>query len=164
MIWRLVLTKPSRELVVAGDLSAAGHDSLCLWYRGEVRHARKVTPVRRAYYPRYIFARAPVEIIRSTWGVSDIVRSGDQLAPVPEKVIEEVRALGNQAQMVEMAVEEARKRFVKGDRAIVRGGPFMGLKALVELDNGKEIKAWLHAFRGRVLTTFDLGDLEAVSP
>ena len=99
--------------------------------------------------------------MRWTQRVVDILGFEEPLT-VPDRVIAELQCRGNSDGIVSMETEE-RKRFVNGERVRVSDGPFKSFMALIEVDAGHEVKAWLETLRGdRVLTTFGPESLEAV--
>lgn len=165
MTFFAILTKPRCEIPVDDRLRAVGCETVCLRYWTTISHARRSQRVLRPYFPRYVFAQGDLGEIRRTPGVADIVRNSDGLVPVPFSVVEELRERGDDLQVVGASEAEVRKRFVKGERVMVKDGPFMGFLATIEVDSGPAIRAWLGGFRGgRVLTTFNGESLGAVSP
>ena len=165
MTFFLVLTKPRVEIATDDRLRALGCDTVCLRYWTTVRHARREKRVLRPYFPRYIMVAGNMGEIRQTPGVSDLARNSDGLLSVPDTVVDELRARGDEAQIVGITEERARERFREGQKVRVRDGPFVGFLAIVAIDSGPAVRAWLEGFRGgRVLTTFGAEALEPVSP
>ena len=167
MTWYAILTKPRCEIPVDDRLRAIGCDTVCLRYWGTVTHARRTMPVQRPYFPRYVLAEGHTHIIRKAPGVSDLVRNSTGLLPVPLDVIDELRSRGDENQLVQLSEPEIvqRERFIKGQTVRVNGGPFIGFLAIIELDRGNAVRAWLESHKGgKVLTTFRAESLEAVSP
>lgn len=165
--WVAVLTKPRCEIPVDDRLRAIGCDTVCLRYWGAVKHARRVVRAQKPYFPRYVLAKGDIWDIRRTPGVSDLVRNGDGLVPVPISVVEELKSRGDEWQVVGLSEPEIvqRERFLKGQKVKIKDGPFIGFLATIEVDKGKAVRAYLENFQGgRVLTTFGAESLEAVSP
>lgn len=98
------------------------------------RHARRTERIEAPLFPRYLFvsldaARARWRAIHSTFGVSHLVCFGSEPAPVPEEVIEDLRACENEVGLVDLG---RRIRFRKGDRVRLLDGPFSDSIALFD--------------------------------
>jgi len=90
--WYAVYTQPHAETKALEHLLRQGYSAYLPRYRTRVSHARRRQIVLRPLFPRYLFAgidRAamPWRPILSTFGVTDIVRNGDEPAPVPFEVV-----------------------------------------------------------------------------
>ncbi|MBI1245723.1 MAG: transcriptional activator RfaH [Alphaproteobacteria bacterium] len=95
--WYVVYTQPNGEARALANLRRQGYEAYLPRYRRRRTHARKTDIVERPLFPRYLFValdlmRARWRPILSTFGVCDVVRNGDQPAPVPAGVVEEIRA------------------------------------------------------------------------
>ena len=100
MNWYAVYTQPHAEPRALEHLLRQGYSAYLPRYRTRVSHARRRQIVLRPLFPRYLFAaidRAtmPWRPIMSTFGVSDIVRAGDEPAPVPAEIITAIREREN---------------------------------------------------------------------
>jgi transcriptional antiterminator RfaH len=96
MQWCAVYTQPHAEPKALDHLLRQGYAAYLPRYRTKVSHARRRQIVRRPLFPRYLFAgidRAamPWRPILSTVGVTDIVRAGDEPAPVPAEIVTAIR-------------------------------------------------------------------------
>jgi transcriptional antiterminator RfaH len=94
--WFAVHTRPLAEAKAASHLDRQGFDVYLPRYRKMRRHARRLEPVVRPLFPRYLFVSFDVtttrwRAIRSTLGVSDLVRSGDQPTPVADAIVTAIR-------------------------------------------------------------------------
>jgi transcriptional antiterminator RfaH len=94
--WYCLHTQPGLEKWARTNLWEMGLEVYLPQYVRIVRHARKVAPVARPLFPRYLFARAdltrtPARWIRSARGVSDIVSMGQEPVPVADAVVAEIR-------------------------------------------------------------------------
>jgi transcription antitermination factor NusG len=163
MTWRLVFTNAGTEWSAHRWIQRQGYESLCLHYWDTIRHARQETPVRRALYPRYLFARAPVYDLNRTIGVSTTLYHGAEPIAVPETVIAEQRARGDSEGLVALTLtqKQERRRYHRGVKIKITAGPFSGLMGMISLDSGHEIRVWLDEFRARGETIFRP---ESVSP
>lgn len=95
--WYVVHTQPNGELRAVLNLQRQGFDTYLPRCLKERRHARKIERVARPLFPRYLFVRLDLETDRwrsvyGTFGVSDFVSNGSGPVPVPEDIIEDIRA------------------------------------------------------------------------
>ena len=95
--WYAVHTKANEEARASHHLARQSFQIYLPRYVKRRRHARKVEVVVRPLFPRYLFvaldlARDRWRSIQSTFGVLGLVRSGEQLAPLPTEVLEAIRA------------------------------------------------------------------------
>ncbi len=95
--WYVVHTQPHHEGRAEMNLRRQGFSTYLPRYLRRRSHARRVETVARPLFPRYLFvaldmARDRWRSIHSTFGVSHIVQAGDAPAPLPEGVVDEIRA------------------------------------------------------------------------
>jgi len=95
--WYVVHTQPQNERRAELNLQRQGFATYLPRYLRNRRHARKTETVARPLFPRYLFvgldvARDRWRAIHSTFGVCQLVLAGDEPAPVPEGIVEEIRA------------------------------------------------------------------------
>jgi transcriptional antiterminator RfaH len=94
--WYAVYTQPHGETKALEHLLRQGYCAYLPRYRTLVSHARRRQTVLRPLFPRYLFAgidRASMRWrpILSTFGVADVVRAGDEPAPVPSEIVSAIR-------------------------------------------------------------------------
>lgn len=94
--WFVVYTQPNCEARALANLHRQGYEAYMPRYRRRRNHARKVDVVERPLFPRYLFValdlvRARWRPILSTFGVCDLVRTGDTPQKLPDGVIDEIR-------------------------------------------------------------------------
>lgn len=94
--WYAVYTQPHAETKALEHILRQGYSAYLPRYRAQISHARRRQTVLRPLFPRYLFAgidRAamPWRPILSTFGVTDIVRAGDEPAPVPAEIVTAIR-------------------------------------------------------------------------
>ena len=94
--WYAVHTRPQAELKAFENLRRQGYRAYLPRYRTRTTHARRVQTVLRPLFPRYLFAGLDRTAMRwrpilSTFGVSDVVRAGDEPAAVAPEIIAELR-------------------------------------------------------------------------
>jgi transcriptional antiterminator RfaH len=94
--WYAVYTRRHAEPKALEHLLRQGYLAYLPRYRAKVSHARRRQIVLRPLFPRYLFAAVdratmPWRPILSTVGVTDIVRTGDEPAPVPGEIVTAIR-------------------------------------------------------------------------
>jgi transcriptional antiterminator RfaH len=124
--WFVVHTHPNSETKAAAHLIRQNFDIYLPRYLKVRSHARKRELVRAPFFPRYLFINLDIErdrwrAVRSTFGISDIVRNGEMPVPVPDSIISDLRARedGNGNVRVNKIVP-----FKAGDRVRVLMGSF----------------------------------------
>lgn len=132
-LWYAVHTQPRLEMKALAHLRRQNYQTYLPLLRRKIRHARRVEQVLRPFFPRYLFVALNLEqqgwrSIRSTIGVSDIVRFGEQPTPLPPGVIDTLKSYEDAGG----AIEAPRKMINKGDKVSVLEGPFSRLLGLCE--------------------------------
>jgi transcriptional antiterminator RfaH len=125
-LWYAVHTHPRGEVKALEHLGRQGYETYLPRYARKIRHARKTERVVRALFPRYLFVRLDLTTqgwrsIRSTIGVADIVCLGDQPTPLPDGVVDVLKAQEDAEGFVQFVNVP---RFKKGDSVFVLSGPF----------------------------------------
>ena len=138
--WYAVYTKPNGESIDEENLERQGY----LVYLPRLKQARRRrgrwVGVVEPLFPRYLFVRLEMERdniapIRSTKGVTGLVRFGREPAPVPDGFVESLQAAADEAsgcQVIDCTL------FKKGDEVRILDGPFAGYNAVFEGANGEE--------------------------
>ncbi len=128
--WYVVHSQPMAERRAAANLMRQGYETYLPLYLRRRSHARRVELVERPLFPRYLFVRFNRladrwRPILGTFGVSSLVRIGDEPAPIMDGVVDALRA--NQAtHAFDDAIAPARKLGV-GARIRILDGPFAEL-------------------------------------
>ena len=137
MHWYLVFTKPRQEQVALENLERQGYRCyLPQWQVAKKKRGRNTAAWVTAYeplFPRYLFIEldtGPSGLgwgpIRSTTGVTSLVRFGLQPAKAPAGLIDALRAMeAEHAQSTARPLEP-------GDVVSLREGPFAGLRAVYQ--------------------------------
>ncbi len=138
--WYAVYTKPNGESIAEENLERQGY----LVYLPRLKQARRRrgrwVGVVEPLFPRYLFVRLAMERdniapIRSTKGVTGLVRFGREPAPVPDGFVESLQAAADEesgCQVIDCTL------FKKGDEIRILDGPFAGYNAVFEGANGEE--------------------------
>ena len=138
--WYLVYTKPRQESVAEENLQRQGFDIWLPRLRLSRRRRGRWVDAVEPLFPRYLFIRlqaggddfAP---IRSTRGVSGLVRIGMEPAQVPDPV---VQALQQAADPDSGLLNPEASPLAQGDLVEVLEGPFEGLRGVFQLQSGDE--------------------------
>lgn len=139
--WYAVFAKPRQEDVAEEQLT---RQEFTVWlpklqhtirYRG--RWIDRIEPL----FPRYLFLRADsgeqdLSTVRSTRGVTGLVRQGIEPAVVPEQVIEFLQANADPETGLHHFGDKT--RFKRGDRVKVLEGPFEGLEGVLLKEKGED--------------------------
>jgi len=130
--WFVVMTKPKMELEARVHLDRQNFlVYLPIWIELK-RRSGSWQKVQSPMFPRYLFVQPAHEEqslspIRSTRGVSQLVRFGTEPATASDELIREIRRL----ESVHNANEGQLKPFKVGDEVVVMQGPFKGVSAKV---------------------------------
>ena len=136
--WYLIHTKPKQENTDKENLLRQNY---CVYLPMVVsRRKRKGKAIRtlEALFPRYLFIHlddttddwAP---IRSTIGVSELVRFGLIPAKISENLIAEVKQRENEEDIHELQVSD----FEEGQRIRIAEGPLEGYEAIFKAKSGQ---------------------------
>lgn len=134
--WYLVHTKPRQEHRALENLFNQGYECWLPQLRVEKVRQRKLVVVDEPLFPRYLFIHLPPGVnwapVRSTLGVTTIVRFGGVAARVPSGVLEALRE--EEAQRRESAVVP---QFTPGQAVKILAGPFAGVRAVFDMTDGQ---------------------------
>ena len=127
--WYVVHTKIRQEALAMSNLNRQGFECYIPMIKMEKLRRHKATLVEEPMFPRYLFIRLDSggsgpswSPIRSTLGVSQLVRFGGQPAVVDSKLIELLRTREQ--------VGQPERLFKSGEKVVVADGPFAGVEAI----------------------------------
>ncbi|MDQ5927495.1 MAG: transcriptional antiterminator RfaH [Pseudomonadota bacterium] len=135
--WYLVHTKPRQEETALTNLVRQGY--ACYLPRMHVQKVRrgKAQVVTEAMFARYLLVQLDASgngpswaPIRSTLGVSQLVRFGSQYAKVDDALVAMLRQREQ--------VEPIEPLFTPGDTVVVTHGPFAGLEAVYQMTDAQQ--------------------------
>jgi transcriptional antiterminator RfaH len=137
--WYLIHTKPRQEGRAAENLSRQGYCCYLPTFPIQKIRRAKLTTVEEPLFPRYLFIRLDIGPkgldwgpIRSTMGVSQLVRFGVEAAKVDQRII-------NFLQENDAALRAApAEYFTPGERLTVLDGPFAGLDGIFQIAEGEK--------------------------
>jgi transcriptional antiterminator RfaH len=131
--WHVVYSKPKQEFRALQHLENQGYDC----FLPTLRDDNVIGPEKRIggqpLFSRYLFVRLdPMSgkwsAIRSTRGVSGLVKFGERFATLPDALVDALkdspRALSADA-------------FQSGERVAIKGGPFGGLEGVYHAADGR---------------------------
>ncbi len=138
--WYAVLCKPRREEVAEANLQRQGYRVCLPRLATQRRRNGKWIDVVEPLFPRYLFLQLDVERrslspVRSTVGVSYIVRFGAEYATVLDEI---VQGLINRADPQTGLHQLRQPLFVRGAHVWVSGGPLDRLEGVFERYEGEE--------------------------
>ncbi len=138
--WYLVHSKPQREEVATTQLERQGFEVFLPRMRVQARRRSRYVERVEAMFPRYLFTRLDIEQedwspIRSTVGVSALVRFGLKPAIVPEALVEDLRGRADENGIVTDLVPP---ELEPGCSVCVTEGLLEGYQGIVQARNGRE--------------------------
>nr|CAA6829778.1 MAG: Transcription/translation regulatory transformer protein RfaH [uncultured Thiotrichaceae bacterium] len=137
--WYLLSSKPHKDAQAEAQLDNQGYEVYRPLAQRLKKRRGKMVKMTESLFPRYMFIQldtvednwAP---IRSTYGVNQIIRFGNEPTPVPDALITTLKQ--NEVSLGEKAIDL--DRFHKGDQVILTEGPFKGLSGVFLSYNGEE--------------------------
>ena len=138
--WYVVHTKPRKESLAEVNLPRQNFETYLPWLKRIAKHRGGWKEIVEPLFPRYLFLRLDpmqqtVAPIRSTLGVSTLVTFGQRLMPVPDAIVEALRA-SEDAQTGLQATPT--REFKAGEAVAITAGPFEGLQGIFENNSGEE--------------------------
>ena len=157
--WFALYTKPHREYAVRDHLDGRQVEV----YLPEIRNRtqRRDRPVRRPFFPHYVFARLDLGdgiMAKVPWtpGLRRIVSFGGRPTPIPDEVVAHIRR-----RLATMADAEPEEPFKKGDEVRIPRGPLEGLDAVFDrrLSPEGRVRVFLKCMDRLMAAELDLDDL-----
>lgn len=139
MHWYLVHTKPRQELLALDNLVRQNYECYLPTLPVEKIRQNSTVLVEEPLFPRYLFIRLGLDFksqswapIRSTTGVSRLVRFGMEPAKVDDDLIGVLRDQESSFKA------QPKKLFAPGDKVMVTQGPFAGIEGVFQMANGEQ--------------------------
>ena len=136
--WWVVQTKPQAEIQVIRELGNQGFNSYCPMYRKESLKAQQIKIKTMSLFPRYVFilanqnAKNNIHAIRSTYGVSLLLKVGEAPSTIPDQIIKNLKVLEA------LHLDVVDPYYKKGEIVKITKGLYKGLKAIYQMDDGLE--------------------------
>jgi len=137
--WYLVYTKPRQEKLAQENLERQGYVTyLPRIYQARRRNGRHIKTIE-AFFPRYLFIKLDTETdnwapIRSTIGVSKMVRFDGIPAVVPEQLIQSLQSNDDEDGIQNLV----QKNLIRGDKVTIIDGPLAGYQGIYQQQNSAE--------------------------
>ena len=123
MNWYLIHTKPRLEVCALQNLEQQGFACFLPLIRVEKLRRSALVQVEEPLFPRYLF-------IQSTKGVSRLVCFGQDPAKLDDALVAQIRT-HNQTPVLQ------KRHFTAGEAVVVSSGPFIGLDAIYQMNDGE---------------------------
>ena len=136
--WWVVQTKSRAEFIAIQHLERQNFVTYCPLYPKEIRRNLQVKIETVTPFPRYVFIQANqsaqqnIHVIRSTKGVSQLLKVGEVPLIAYDSLIENIRQL-EKAHRGEVA-----QLFQPGDVLQIKDGIYKGLEAVYQMKDGLE--------------------------
>ena len=128
--WIAIRSKPRSEKIVSNELNKKGIESFLPLIKKRQQWSDRKKWVQFPLFPSYLFARIELKdslYIMNTHGVNTIVKFGDKVITVDDKVVNSIKlALEGGYELHPM------KYFIIGDQVEVIDGPMKGAKGIVK--------------------------------
>jgi transcriptional antiterminator RfaH len=137
--WYLIHSKPKDEKVAQENLERQGYETYLPLILGRAKRRGKTVKSIQPMFPRYMFIHLSEQTddwgpIRSTFGVSSLIRFGTAPAKVPETLINALKNNENS----EGIHEFTNKPLSVGDKVLIVEGPFEGYEATLFSQNSDD--------------------------
>jgi transcriptional antiterminator RfaH len=160
MTWYLIQTKPRQELIAKENLSNQGYECFLPMLHSEKIVRKALSILAAPLFPRYLFIQLDKDFgskswspIRSTRGVSNLVRFGIEPAKVPDELVNFMRQRAQNYKWV-------KPLFESGQSIKIHSGPFANFEAIYQgMDANQRIIVLLE-FMGKLVVSHV--ELEAV--
>ena len=143
MTWLVIHTKSSEEVRAEKNLKNQGFKTYLPMYKKEVVRGRSIKNTMSPLFPRYLFLEynrsqpsADIGLIRSTLGVHQLLKIHEKPLEIKNKIIFDLKVREN------MEKGDVESYYQKGDKIIIKAGPFKGIEAIFQCED-KEKRAVL---------------------
>ena len=152
--WFAVYTKPRQEEIARENLVRQGFRCFLPMAVNPYQRRSKRTPRIEPLFPRYLFLNAipdqqSLGSVRSTVGVSTLVRFGMHLVQVPDNII---GAIENRCDAETGLVMLKPVPVEVGDKVMVFDGPFAGIEGIFRARKGRDRALLLMSMLGTETT------------
>ncbi|XOJ89829.1 transcription termination/antitermination NusG family protein [Methylophilaceae bacterium Uisw_097] len=136
--WWVVQTKPQGEALAIEHLHEQKLTTYCPMYQKETIRGRQMKVTTTALFARYVFvladqaAQQSVHTIRSTRGVSQLIKVGEQPTLVKASIIEVIKALETEH------LNQTKHYFKENDEVLITSGLYQGMEAIYQMEDGLE--------------------------
>ena len=134
--WWVVQTKPQAEFTARQNLENQGLTCYCPLFKSERIRGRQLKIITSPLFPRYVFVKADltahknVHIIRSTIGVSQLLKIGEVPTKVTCQLIYELKKIESEK------LTQAKSYFKPGDIVKIKEGLYQDIEAVYQMNDG----------------------------
>lgn len=137
--WYLIQSKPRQEYLAQENLERQGYGTYLPVTTVRRRRRGKSFSEVGPMFPRYLFIHLSEKTddwrpIRSTFGVSNLVRFGQTPARVPDYLINNIRVREDETGLCILPERD----FKKGDKVRIAEGPFEGYEAIFQSKTARD--------------------------
>ena len=137
--WYLIYTKPRQECIAQENLGQQGYSCYLPMIKRFARRRGKIYPVIEPLFPRYMFiclnnTTDDWSPIRSTVGVSTLVRFGQFPAVVPDELVDYLMSRDNEECVQVLQI----RKYRKGDAIRISQGYLEGYEGIFIASTGLE--------------------------
>ena len=148
--WYLIYSKPRQERLALENLKRQGYEAYLPLIRQRRRRKVQYLTMVEPMFPRYLFVHLSTEDenwgpIRSTIGVTHLVRFGNAPARVPDDLIATLTAQEDAEGIQELPKAELKR----GEKVRIVKGAMAGYEAIYNAQTGKERVVLLLEIVGR---------------
>jgi transcriptional antiterminator RfaH len=158
-IWAAVNVKPNQANKAEANLMRQGLVIFAPRIKITKRQQNRFIHRFDLFFPGYIFVHIDTTTddarkVRSTYGVSNIVRVGDNIGALPDAFIEAMRNSTHEMH------NQASVDLTPGQKVEIVSGPFAGLVAeLIKVDANQRVKCLFGLISGKVSVSLAANDL-----
>ena len=165
MHWYLIYTKPRQEKSALQNLEQQGYQCYLPLLPKEKLRQGAVALTDEPLFPRYLFINLAQDFmakswspIRSTKGVSRMVRFGAEPAKIDDALVDLLRAHETSV------LSEPERLFNPGERVQLTEGPFAGIEGIYQMADGdRRVMVLIELMSKKVLVPVLAGDLRKVA-
>ena len=149
--WYVVYTRTGMERMASGHLENQGYTVYLPQRQKERRHARRIDTIKAPLFPCYLFVELDLSTerwhsINGTYGVKFLITMGDRPSPVPQGIVETIRARENAEGLVDV-IEAC--PYTKGDVVEITRGALADQTGIFKWDDDKQRVTLLLSLLGR---------------
>ena len=164
MHWYLIYTKPRQEKSALQNLEQQGYQCYLPLLPKEKLRQGAVALTDEPLFPRYLFINLAQDFmakswspIRSTKGVSRLVRFGAEPAKIDDALVDMLRAHESSV------LGEPERLYKVGERVRLTQGPFAGIEGIYQMADGdRRVMVLIELMSKKVAVPVEMGALRKV--
>lgn len=158
--WYAVGTQPGRERLAEAHLRRQHFECFLPMQERTVRHARRLSTKRGAFFPGYLFISLNLHSdrwrsINGTVGVRHIVSAAERPVPVACGLIEKLQSTVDASGLIRLDIDGQ-----KGDKLTLQNGPFAGMVGEWDrMEGSQRVRVLLSFLNGQVPVVVEANSL-----